>query len=109
MRSFGVQSPSRAKQPRWFVGYNERWMTVDLPDWDVRVADADDAGAIATLRSPGSSGVADRDFERRVAAWVMAGFRTTWLAIVDGSAVGMASVLEYQRMPRPGRPDSSWG
>jgi GNAT superfamily N-acetyltransferase len=21
----------------------------------------------------------------------------------------MASVLEYQRMPRPGRPDSSWG
>ncbi len=35
--------------------------------------------------------------------------RTTWLAWVGAEAVGMASLLEYRRMPRPGHPDVRWG
>ena len=31
------------------------------------------------------------------------------LARVGGQPVGMASVFEDRRMPRPGRPDSRWG
>jgi GNAT superfamily N-acetyltransferase len=46
-----------------------------------------------------------------MAAWLAAegDRRTTWLATLDDSPVGMASVFEYRRMPRPGRPDSRWG
>jgi GNAT superfamily N-acetyltransferase len=35
--------------------------------------------------------------------------RTTWLATLAGAPVGMTSLFEYRRMPRPGQPDSSWG
>ena len=76
----------------------------------VRVAGAGDVGAIAWLRSLWSAGE-DRDFERRMADW-LAGEgdrRTTWLATLGDAPVGMASMLEYRRMPRPGRPDSRWG
>jgi GNAT superfamily N-acetyltransferase len=87
-------------------------MASEPPDVVVRVADAGDIGAIASLRSLWSSGAReDRDLERRVAAWlaVEGDRRTTWLAALGDSPVGMASVLEYRRMPRPGRPDSRWG
>jgi GNAT superfamily N-acetyltransferase len=87
-------------------------MGPQLPDVVVRVADAGDAGAIASLRSLWSAGPGeDPDFERRMAAWLAAegDRRTTWLATFGASPVGMASVLEYRRMPRPGQPDSRWG
>jgi GNAT superfamily N-acetyltransferase len=76
----------------------------------VRVAGAGDTGAIASLRSLWSSGE-DPEFERRMADWLAAegDRRTIWLATLAHSPVGMASVLEYRRMPRPGRPDSRWG
>jgi GNAT superfamily N-acetyltransferase len=76
----------------------------------VRVAGAGDTGAIASLRSLWSSGE-DPEFERRMADWLAAegDRRTIWLATHAHSPVGMASVLEYRRMPRPGRPDSRWG
>ena len=35
--------------------------------------------------------------------------RSTWLAELGDEAVGMASMLEYRRMPRADRPDSRWG
>ena len=35
--------------------------------------------------------------------------RTVWLATVANAPVGMASVFEYRRMPRLGRPGSRWG
>jgi GNAT superfamily N-acetyltransferase len=35
--------------------------------------------------------------------------RTTWLACAGADAIGMASLFEYRRMPRPGRADSRWG
>jgi GNAT superfamily N-acetyltransferase len=81
------------------------------PDVVVRVADARDVGAIASLRSLWSGGAPqDADFERRIAAWlaVEGDRRTIWLATLGDSAVGMASVFEYRRMPRPGQPDSRW-
>jgi GNAT superfamily N-acetyltransferase len=76
----------------------------------VRVAGAADAGVIASLRSLWSGGE-DPGFEARMAGWLAAEGerRTTWLAVLGGSAVGMASMFEYRRMPHPGRPDSRWG
>jgi GNAT superfamily N-acetyltransferase len=76
----------------------------------VRVAGVADAAAIAALRS---LWIEDEEpgFERRMTAWLEAEGerRTAWLAELGGSAVGMASMLEYRRMPKPGRPDSRWG
>jgi GNAT superfamily N-acetyltransferase len=87
-------------------------MASELPDVVVRVADVGDIGAIASLRSLWSAGASeDPDFERRMAAWLAAegDRRTIWLALLGTSPVGMASVFEYRRMPRPGHPDSRWG
>jgi len=76
----------------------------------VRVAGAGDVGAVASLRSLWLAG-ADPDLERRMAEWlaVEGDRRTTWLATLADSPVGMASLFEYRRMPRPARPDSRWG
>jgi GNAT superfamily N-acetyltransferase len=87
-------------------------MASEPPDVVVRVADAGEVGAIASLRSLWSDGAAeDPDLERRMAAWLAAegDRRTTWLAMLGDAPVGMASLLEYRRMPRPGHPDSRWG
>jgi GNAT superfamily N-acetyltransferase len=87
-------------------------MASELPDVVVRVADTGDIAAIASLRSLWSAGAAeDPDLERRMAAWLAAegDRRTIWLATLGDSPAGMASVFEYRRMPRPGRPDSRWG
>ena len=85
-------------------------MASELPGVVVREAEGGDIGAIASLRSLWSGGE-EADFERRMAAWlaVEGDRRTVWLATLGDSPVGMASVLEYRRMPRPGRPDSRWG
>jgi GNAT superfamily N-acetyltransferase len=87
-------------------------MPSEPPGMAVRVADAGDVGAIASLRSLWTAGAReDPAFETRMAAW-LAGEgdrRTVWLATLGDAPVGMASVFEYQRMPRPGRPRSCWG
>jgi GNAT superfamily N-acetyltransferase len=78
----------------------------------IRIADAGDGGAVARLRSQWSAGLdADAVFEQRMSDWLASERerRTTWLARVDGMPVGMASMLEYRRMPHPDRPDSRWG
>jgi GNAT superfamily N-acetyltransferase len=90
----------------------EFMMTSEVAGLVVRVAGAADAAAIAALRALCSDGAGqDADFERRIADWLAeeGDRRTSWLARLDGSPVGMASVLEYRRMPRPGQPDSRWG
>jgi GNAT superfamily N-acetyltransferase len=76
----------------------------------VRVAGAGDASALAALRSLWT-GAEDPDFEARMGDWLASEGerRTTWLAVLGDAPVGMASMLEYRRMPRPGRPDSRWG
>ena len=80
------------------------------PDLVVRVAGERDAGAIASLRKLWLGG-AEPGFERRMADWLTAegDRRTTFLATLGGTPAGMASLFEYRRMPKPGRPDSSWG
>jgi GNAT superfamily N-acetyltransferase len=77
----------------------------------VRVAGTTDLAAIARLRSLLSGVPSDSEFEQQLAEWMAReeGRRTTWLARVGPDAVGMASVFEYRRMPRPGRLDSRWG
>lgn len=88
-------------------------MASELPDLVVRVADARDTRAIALLRSLWSADDAeqDPDFETRMGAWLVGegDRRTTWLAALGDSPVGMASLFEYRRMPRPGVSDSRWG
>jgi GNAT superfamily N-acetyltransferase len=80
-------------------------------DLVVRVAGRADAPAIAALRALWTAGDDEPGFERRMADWLAAEGerRTTWLAERAGAPVGMASMLEYRRMPRPNRPDSRWG
>jgi GNAT superfamily N-acetyltransferase len=67
--------------------------------------------AIAQLRSLWTNVPSDPEFEQRLAEWLAAeeDRRTTWLAWLGSQAVGMASLFEYRRMPRPGRSDSRWG
>ena len=87
-------------------------MACEVLDVVVRVAEAGDAGAVASMRSEWTAGAAeDADFVTRMASWLAleGERRTTWLAELAGSPVGMASLFEYRRMPRPGRPDSRWG
>jgi GNAT superfamily N-acetyltransferase len=82
------------------------------PDVVVRVAGDDDLAVIAALRAQWTPGAEpEDDFEEELAAWLAAegDRRTVWLAFLGGAAVGLASVFEYRRMPRPGRMSSSWG
>jgi GNAT superfamily N-acetyltransferase len=81
-----------------------------MTDVVIRVAVAADGAALASLRARWT-GADENGFEARMAAWLDAegDRRTTWLATIEGSPAGMASLFEYRRMPRPGRPDSRWG
>lgn len=87
-------------------------MSAHPADTVIRVAGIADAPALAELRALWiASDVADPEFEQRMATWVAAegGRRTTWLATIAERPVGMASLFEYRRMPKPGQPDSRWG
>lgn len=78
---------------------------------EVRVARQEDVPAIAALRALWTGVQGDAAFEERLSAWILGDGerRTIWLACLGLRVVGMASVFEYRRMPRPGRPDSRWG
>lgn len=78
----------------------------------LHVAGEEDVPAIAQLRSEWSDGHGDdASFDQRLADWFASegDRRTIWLATVGTQPVGMVSLVEYRRMPRPGRPDSRWG
>jgi GNAT superfamily N-acetyltransferase len=78
----------------------------------VRVADASDLPAIAGLRSEWSGeGMVEPGFARRLADWFEkeSEHRTTWLAFDHGRPIGMVSLVEFRRMPKPGQPDAQWG
>jgi GNAT superfamily N-acetyltransferase len=78
----------------------------------VRVAGADDVGALAALRALWTGSAAGEPmFEQRLGAWLAAegSRRTMWPALLGDEPIGMTSLLEYRRMPRPGQPDSRWG
>ena len=78
----------------------------------IRMATAADAAALAGLRALFLGGHdCDEAFAGAVAAWIEeeGERRTTWLAERGGAAIGMASLFEYRRMPKPGLPASRWG
>jgi len=78
----------------------------------LHVAGQEDAGAIVRLRSEWSDACGDdASFEPRLADWLASegDRRTIWLATAGTRPIGMVSLFEYRRMPRPGRPDSRWG
>jgi GNAT superfamily N-acetyltransferase len=87
-------------------------MTSEASEVVVRLAGDADIAAIASLRSLWTGdGEEHPVFERRMAAWlaVEGERRTTWLAALGDLPVGMASLFEYRRMPKPGHADSRWG
>lgn len=78
----------------------------------LHVAGHEDVAAIARLRTEWSDGHGDdASFDKRLTEWLASEGerRTIWLAAVGTQPVGMVSLVEYRRMPRPGRPDSRWG
>src|SRR3954454_9690585 len=89
-----------------------RAMTPDPSDLTIRVAGEADAAAIAELRALWATAAEpEPGFAERMASWIASEGerRTTWLALAVDGPVGMASLLEYRRMPKPGRQDSRWG
>jgi GNAT superfamily N-acetyltransferase len=96
-----------------YGGRAEERMTDDLVgDAVVRVANAHDVAVIAELRSEWTGVDADEpDFAKRVAVWFEEEKqqRTIWLAWERSRAVGMVSLVEFRRMPTPGKPDTCWG
>jgi GNAT superfamily N-acetyltransferase len=77
----------------------------------VRLTGPADIPAIAALRAQWTGAVSDRVFEQHVAAWIAAegDRRLIWIASLGDEPAGLASLLEYHRMPRPDRLDSRWG
>ena len=87
-------------------------MASERPDLAVHVVHSVDISALASLRSlRDTRSEEDPDFESRMVTWfaLEGDRRTTWLATINNSPVGMASLFEYRRMPTRGRPDSRWG
>lgn len=80
-------------------------------NFEVRIASRDEDIAVAYLRSLWTGVAPDPVFEERLSDWLACegDRRTTWLAWIGRNAIGMASLFEYRRMPRPGRCDSRWG
>lgn len=81
----------------------------------IRRADQSDAPALARLRrywaeEDGATTV-EPDFERRFATWFAGqqGTRAAFVAERDGDVIGMMHLAVFERMPRPGRPDTRWG
>jgi GNAT superfamily N-acetyltransferase len=75
------------------------------------VAGEADVAALAELRALWVADTQpDPEFTKRIAAWIAAEGerRTTWLAALGEQPVGMASLFEYRRMPKPGRADARW-
>ena len=78
----------------------------------MRIAPTGDVAAVALLcRLWHAVPVEDDGFEARVGEWLAAegDRRTIWLASEDEVPVGMASLFEYRRMPRPGLTPARWG
>lgn len=84
--------------------------------WSIRIASDGDAGVLARLRrawnEENSGGpIDDPGFEATFFEWWRAEreTRTFLLVEIDDTAVGMANVKRYQRMPTAGRRAGCWG
>lgn len=82
----------------------------------VRIAGVDDVGALTRLRrlwteENAGAPIDDAGFDAAFADWmeIERPTRTFFVVELDGTAVGMANVKRYDRMPVPGRPAGLWG
>jgi len=77
----------------------------------VRLTGPADIATIAALRAQWTGADSDADFQQRVAEWIAdeGERRLVWVATLGDEPAGLASMLEYRRMPRPDRLDSRWG
>lgn len=76
-----------------------------------RPADLADLAAMRAAWTREHVATEEPGFEERLGAWWarQAGSRHVWVArTVDGTAVAMANVHVFERMPRPGLPDARW-
>jgi GNAT superfamily N-acetyltransferase len=86
-----------------------------MPTPVIRMADAADGAALAALRrewtEEDAGHVADDGFEGRFLEWYEqeSASRLTWLAQIEGKAVGMMNLRVFERMPRPGVDTGRWG
>jgi GNAT superfamily N-acetyltransferase len=82
-----------------------------MTDIGVRLAGPEDIAKVAALRAQWTGAISDPEFERRVRDWLVAEGqrRLVWLASLGDAPAGLASLLEYHRMPRPDRLTSRWG
>ena len=82
----------------------------------IRRAGAEDVEMLAALRrlfseeKPGGS-IVDDDFDQRFAEWwgEESDRRIMWLALIDGTPVGMLNLAVFTRMPWPGARPRNWG
>ena len=81
----------------------------------IRIALAADGPALAALRRAWTEEqldfANDAEFEARFLDWYEREFprRVSWLAEVNGAAIGMMNLAVFERMPQPGRDVSRWG
>ncbi|GHH61504.1 GNAT family N-acetyltransferase [Lentzea cavernae] len=81
----------------------------------IRQTDEHDSTTLATLRRAWSEEqtghpLEDDLFEDDFAQWYAAeaSRRVTFVAELDGEAIGMMNLALFERMPKPGRPPSRW-
>lgn len=82
----------------------------------IRRAGAEDVEMLAALRrllseeDQGGS-IVDDDYDQRFSEWWAAESdrRVMWLALIDGTPVGMLNLAESTRMPWPGARPRNWG
>jgi GNAT superfamily N-acetyltransferase len=81
----------------------------------IRIAGPADAAALAALRRAWTAEqhgpVADEGFEARFRDWYEreSARRVSWLAEARGEMTGMMNLVDFERMPQPGRDPGSWG
>src|SRR5205807_9969219 len=84
-------------------------------DTSVRIANDDDVGVLTALRHAwneehAGGPIDDAGFEAVFRKWwaTERPSRTFFLVELDGTAVGMANIKRYDRMPVAGRPSGGW-
>ena len=84
-------------------------------DISVRIANDDDVGVLTALRHAwneehAGGPIDDAGFEAVFRKWwaTERPSRTFFLVELDGTAVGMANIKRYDRMPVAGRPSGGW-
>lgn len=82
---------------------------------EIRVVTREDLNALMALRrlwaEETDGPCEDVDYEDRFVDWFerTVATRRAWIAYLDGIPVGMMSMGLFERMPKPGNPQTFWG